>query len=118
MIRIAVPDTTPPKIKRLLIVGIENKNTIATIFINSEINPLVLNTVELQKLQYELTTINCPFLEHISYADCSKIKDRSYADILNLLKIHIENIRFVKQRYAIHPVPNCHFQTPYRSKTY
>lgn len=87
VIRIAVPDTTPPKIKFLLIVGLEDgKALLATVFINTEINPNVFNTPELQKLQLELTKLKCPYLGHDSYADCSKIRERNYIDILELIK--------------------------------
>lgn len=87
VIRIAVPDTTPPKIKILIVVGIEDGNALlATVFINTDINPNVFNTIELQKLQLELTKSNCPYLDHNSYADCSKIRERSYTDILEVIK--------------------------------
>jgi hypothetical protein len=87
VIRVEVLDTVPPKIKRLIIVGIdESKTPIATIFINSEINPYVLATQELQKLQHRLESSRCPFLDHDSFADCSKIKERMYSEIFELIK--------------------------------
>lgn len=87
VIKLKVPDTTPPKIKRLVVVGIDNtKVLLATIFINTEININVLNTPELQNLQYELTKTNCPYLDYNSFADCSKIRERNYSDILDFIK--------------------------------
>ena len=87
VIRITVPDTTPPKIKRLVIVGIgDSKEKLISIFINSDINPSILNTPELQQLQHKLEKEKCPFLDHASYADCSKVKERDYSEIHKLLK--------------------------------
>lgn len=87
VIRIAVPDTTPPKIKIMIIAGMDgDRVAVATVFINSEINPGVINTAELQKLQMLLTVANCPFLNHDSYADCSALKARSLTDIRDLIK--------------------------------
>lgn len=87
VIRVTVPDTTPPKIKILIIAGIDGeKVALATVFVNSEVNPNVINTEELQKLQMPLATINCPYLDHDSYADCSALKSRSLAEIHNLIR--------------------------------
>lgn len=87
VIKVAVPDTTPPKIKILIVVGIESgKALLATVFVNTDINPNVLNTPELQKLQFALKLDNCPYLSYDSFADCSKMRERNYQDIFNLIK--------------------------------
>ncbi len=97
VIRIPVTDTIPPKIKFLIIVGCEDsKVLLATVFINSEINLNILHTPELQNLQYKLSAAEFSFLHHDSYVDCSKIKERDYQAILNLIKnqpsVHVGQI--------------------------
>ena len=88
VIRVPVQDTTPPKIKRLIIVGIEEDNVLlATAFINSEININILNTPELTSLQYGLQTLNCDFIDRDSFVDCSIIKERK----IQKLKEYISN---------------------------
>jgi hypothetical protein len=87
VIRIAVPDTTPPKIKFLLVVSIDgDKISIASLFINTDINPNVFNTPVLQSLQYLVKQDKNHFMDHNSYADCSKITPRNYSDIFGLVK--------------------------------
>ena len=85
VLRFYVTDTIPPKVKRLIIVGIDNELvTTSTIFINSEINPNVFTSEELKRLQYKLEANKCAFLDHDSYADCSDVRERKCQDILNL----------------------------------
>jgi hypothetical protein len=87
VLRFAVPDTTPPKIKILIVIGIDGeKVALATVFVNSQVNPNVLNTSELQRLQYLLTTTNFPFLMHDSFVDCSSLKARDYNSVKQLIK--------------------------------
>ena len=82
VLRFFVPDTKPPKIKYLAIVGIDNEQyLLATIFINSEVNINVLNSPELRALQLLLAKQHCTFLDHDSYADCSKVQERNLTEI-------------------------------------
>jgi hypothetical protein len=82
VIRIPVNDTTPPKIKYLVVISVDpDKFYFSTIFVNTEVNPNVFNTVELQNLQHYIEVKNCPFVETNCYADCSKIKERSHAEV-------------------------------------
>lgn len=86
VLRFYVTDTIPPKVKRLIITGIDNERvTTATIFINSEINPNIFTSDELKRLQYKLEANKCTFLEHDSYADCSDIRERKFEDLVKLL---------------------------------
>lgn len=86
ILRIRVLDTNPPKIKYIVIVAIDgNTATYATIFINTDVNMRVLNTDELLNLQIELTPETCPAVEHVCYADCSKIAERNVNDIIALV---------------------------------
>lgn len=74
--------TTPPKIKRSIIVGFSrDKAILASIFINSEINPNLFPTEESKELHLELNAIDRPYLTHTSYADCSRLHEHSIEDI-------------------------------------
>lgn len=87
VIRILVPDTTPPKTKLLIIISIEESRVLlASIFINTDINPNVLNTPDLESLQFPLLVERNQFLSHDSYADCSKITPRTYETVFNAVK--------------------------------
>jgi len=87
VLRFFVTDTTPPKIKRIIIIAIEHSRILAaTVFINSEINPAIFSSEELRKLQYKLEYAKCDFLDHDSYVDCSEIKERTADSLMKLLK--------------------------------
>lgn len=86
VIRVYVQDTIPPKEKRFILVAASyDKLIFATIFINSEINPNVFPTQDLRDLNLELTAINRAYLDHDSYADCSKITKRNADWLLNII---------------------------------
>ena len=97
VVRVRVEDTFPPKIKRLIVVGIDADSVLlATVFINSEINPNVLSTDELKRLQLKLEATDRPYLDRDSYADCSDVRERKQSDIQSLLAndptCHIGNV--------------------------
>ena len=97
VLRMHVLDTTPPKIKRLIVVGMDPESImLVTVFINSEINPSIISSTKLQELQYPLESQSLPFLDHNSYADCSKVREREYAAMLEALtqdpSIHLEHL--------------------------
>ena len=82
VIRILVKETIPPKVKYLVVVGLDGGSiSFATIYINTEINMNVINTPELQNLQVWLESSKCQTLEHDSYADCSKIVERNILEV-------------------------------------
>ncbi|MEJ7830714.1 MAG: hypothetical protein WKF91_21070 [Segetibacter sp.] len=85
VIRIPVQDTIPPKVKYLIVVGVTSES-LATIFINSELKPLHLSSIELQSLQFPLSSTVCTFLKKDSFADCSDIADRNKAEINIMLQ--------------------------------
>ncbi|TAG58975.1 MAG: hypothetical protein EAZ27_01130 [Cytophagales bacterium] len=85
--RLLVPDTTPPKEKFLILVGVESNNLLfASIFINSEINPNIFNSELLKSLHYQLKVENYSFLKRNSYADCSKITERKSEELMLILE--------------------------------
>lgn len=86
VIRMFVPDTTPPKIKLIIIVAIEDEHILAaTLFINSEVNPDVISSPELQALQHKLFADKYDFLKHDSFIDCSALRERSINSLEQLM---------------------------------
>lgn len=86
IIRVFVKDTKPPKIKRFIIVGFSNdKVLLGTVFINSEINPNIFKTEDLKSLHIPIDAKSHEFIDHDSFIDCSKIQERSYVEIKQLL---------------------------------
>ncbi|TDQ11733.1 hypothetical protein [Pedobacter metabolipauper] len=80
VIKVFVTDTTPPKEKRLILVGASYDHLhFASVFINSEINPNIFHTQELVDLNYEMLAVKCEFLDDDSFANCSAIKSRTTA---------------------------------------
>lgn len=74
VLKLFVNDTIPPKEKRFIIVGFsEDKFSLASLFINSEINKNINWSQEQQALQLELTSETRGFLDWDSYVDCSKL---------------------------------------------
>jgi hypothetical protein len=74
VLKLFVNDTTPPKEKRFIIVGFsEDKFSLASLYINSEINKNINWSQEQQALQLELTAETRGFLDWDSYVDCSKL---------------------------------------------
>jgi hypothetical protein len=82
VIKLYVSDTKPPKEKRFIIIGFtEDKLTLASIYINSEINTKINWSIEQQALQVELDAIGRGYLSKKSYVDCSKFIARDASDI-------------------------------------
>ena len=74
VLKLFVNDTTPPKEKRFIIVGFsEDKFSLASLYINSDINKNINWSQEQQALQLELTAETRGFLDWDSYVDCSKL---------------------------------------------
>jgi hypothetical protein len=86
VLRYHVDFTTPPKIKRFVIVGFDQqKIALASVLINSEINPNIFPTPELKALHLELEATNRDYLEHTSYVDCSQIIEQEVMTLKELL---------------------------------
>ncbi len=94
VLRLHVLDTTPPKIKRFIIIGIsKDKISLATVYINSNLNINVFRNTKLQGLQLELNESGREYLDKDSFVDCSTIKEKSYTDLKNALQeLPIKNI--------------------------
>lgn len=86
VLRIPVSFTTPPKVKRLIIVGFDSQNiALASVLINSEINPNKFPTQRLKDLHLELDENNRDYLDHTSYVDCSQIREMEVTSIKSML---------------------------------
>jgi hypothetical protein len=67
-----VEDTTPPKYKRMIIIGISGEEiSVATVYLNSELNTNVFKNKRMQALQIPIEQEGREYLEHDSYVDCS-----------------------------------------------
>jgi hypothetical protein len=87
VVKVYVTDTNPPKEKRLILVGVSwDKLHFASVFINTDINPNIFTSQELIDLNYEMKVENCDFLDHDSFADCSKLKGRPASWLHKLVK--------------------------------
>jgi len=76
VLRIPVSFTTPPKVKRLVVVGFDSENiALASVLTNSEINPNKFPTQKMKDLHLELDGNNRDYLDHTSYVDCSQIRE-------------------------------------------
>jgi hypothetical protein len=78
--------TKPPKVKRLIVVGVDAEKVLfAAVLINSKINPKVFPSPELQNLHVELDSIGREYLDHKSFVDCSNLIEQDIATIKNLM---------------------------------
>jgi hypothetical protein len=69
-----VADTNPPKEKRLIVVGESYDHvSVATIYINTELNINMFPTKELQDLNPEFIAEGRDYLNHNSHVDCSSL---------------------------------------------
>ncbi len=87
VLRYIATDVVPePKLKMRLIVGFSNdKLLVATIFINTEINPNKFPSQELRDLHLVVTQNQYKFLDYDSFLDCSQFKEVPYEYLANLL---------------------------------
>lgn len=81
--RLFSEETTPPKIKRFVVAGInEETGQVAILFINTD----HLQNQRLRKEQMFLKSEGRPYLDHDSYLDCSKIYERSIGKIKEMFQ--------------------------------
>ena len=80
--------SSPPKIKIFVVLVAKNgMASVASLFVNTEINASLFPSQELQDLHIPLFSNYCDFLKHDSFLDCSQIKEMS----LDWLQSQIEN---------------------------
>jgi hypothetical protein len=87
VLRVKVQDTIPPKIKRFVIVGFsEDKCSLASVYINSNINTNINWSIEQQEMQIELAPEGREYLTKASYVDCSRLIIKNCEEIISILK--------------------------------
>jgi hypothetical protein len=88
VIRKFVTNTTPPKEKRFIVVGLSDDSiALAVVYINTEINPFIATRPDLKSLQFELKRKNRLILNYDSFVDCTKIFEFKFTDI----QTHLSN---------------------------
>jgi len=106
VIRYFVNDTTPPKIKIMIVIGKSSDAlTIVTVYVNSELNTNVFRNKTMQDLQILLKKENCEYLQHDSYVDCSALHVKQLdnlkqkfdaAELGSLGKVSSEDLNLIK----------------------
>lgn len=72
------PESEPPKPKFYIVIGVcEDGSEFATVYINTDINPNVINAPDLVAVQREIDASGVfKFLNGVSFIDCSRTKNR------------------------------------------
>lgn len=80
--RVFATATNPPKIKRIVILGVNNEQAvIGHLYINTDLNLFHLDTDELRNLQIYLEAEGREYLDHDSYLDCSHLVKMTLDDL-------------------------------------
>ena len=87
VIKAFVRDTTPPKEKRLIIIGESLQDqTVASIYINTRLNERVFPTPYLQSLNPRFEAAGRPFLDHDSHIDCTELQIHHKTHLVDLVR--------------------------------
>jgi hypothetical protein len=82
-----VEDTNPPKHKYFFVLGVtEDQISLASFYVNTEINLNVNHNPVLVKYNIELNPADYPFLRHISHLDCTKMVIRNKSEYDEIVK--------------------------------
>ena len=74
-----VEHTTPPKLKRFIVIGFnEDRTLVGFLFINSEINPRLFPSPHLKSLHLPLCAEDCSYVDHDSFLDCSRLYEMNF----------------------------------------
>jgi hypothetical protein len=93
VLKLFVSDTNPPKEKRFIVVGFtEDKLSLASLYINSEINTNINWSQEKQSLQLEFIPDNREYLDWTSFIDCSEFILRETNEIQKAIEKRPEAI--------------------------
>ena len=80
VLRLFAPETHPPKIKRFIVLGFNDRaESAAILFINTEIprSPFI------KSLQFSVKASENPFITHDSFIDCSQLYERDLVSLRN-----------------------------------
>ncbi|MET7258021.1 hypothetical protein [Dyadobacter fermentans] len=87
VLRMMVKDTTPPKVKRFIIVGESADSlTLASVYINTELNMTVNYNLDLRCQHLEFPADGRDYLDHTSFVDCSKLKIIERAELCAIIQ--------------------------------
>ena len=87
VLRMMVKDTTPPKVKRFIVIGESTDSlTLASVYINTELNMKVNYNLDLQCQHIEFTADGRDYLDHTSFVDCSKLKIIERAELCAIIQ--------------------------------
>lgn len=93
VLRLKVKDTNPPKIKRFVIIGFsEDKFSLASVYINSEINTKINWSLEQQELQLEFNSDKREYIDKTSYIDCSQLIIKDYNEIKSIVESRPDSV--------------------------
>lgn len=82
VVSVFVTSTTPPKVKRVIIVGIaQDKSYVGVVLINSIINEYKKKNQLLTYLQHPLKKEDNIFLEKDSHADCTNLHELDFSGL-------------------------------------
>ena len=83
VVKVWLTTTTPPKEKRIIIVGTTvSGDYLGVVLINSDINWNVHRNRDIIDFQYFLRAEECDFLDHDSYADCLNLHEISRSRVV------------------------------------
>ena len=86
ILRLKVKDTIPPKIKIFIIIGQTIEGfSLATLYVNTDINFNINFSQELIDLQIPISKDKYNFLNHNSFVDCSKLIIKERIEIEKIL---------------------------------
>lgn len=86
VLKLKVEDTKPPKVKIFIIIGQNIEGfSLATLYINTDINFNINFSQELIDLQIPISKKDYSFLDHNSYVDCSKLMFKDKSEIEHIL---------------------------------
>lgn len=82
-----VEDTNPPKKKYFFVLGVtDDQVSLASFYVNSEINLNVNHNPVLVRYNIELSPEDYPFLQYKSYLDCTKMIVRDKEEFNEIVK--------------------------------
>lgn len=86
VLKLKVKDTNPPKVKIFIIIGQNIEEfSLATLYINTDINFNINFSQELINLQIPISKNDYCFLDHDSFVDCSKLMFKERSEIERIL---------------------------------
>jgi len=87
VLRTYVDDTTPPKIKLFVVLAVnETLASVASLYINSEVNPNLFHTEELKSLHLPVSSSAYRFLSHDSFIDCSDLREKNLLTLQGVIR--------------------------------